>query len=72
MYKIFLFINIFHRKGLQSKLSPVGEDTNRGSSPWAVSPPPTISLANILFPNIFQNRKDAIGSHFIKQQLELL
>jgi len=45
MYKIFLFINIFHRKGLQSKLSPVGEDTNRGSSPWAVSPPPTISLA---------------------------
>jgi len=26
----------------------------------------------VLFPNIFQNRKDAIGSHFIKQQLELL
>jgi hypothetical protein len=24
------------------KLSPVGGDTNRGSAPWAVSPPPTI------------------------------
>jgi len=24
------------------KLSPVGGDSNRGSSPWAASPPPTI------------------------------
>ncbi|HVZ98609.1 MAG TPA: uroporphyrinogen-III C-methyltransferase [Chitinophagaceae bacterium] len=27
------------------KLSPVGEDTNRGGPPWAVSPPPTSSTA---------------------------
>ena len=29
---------------MHCKLSPVGEDTNRGGSPWAASPPRAVSL----------------------------
>ena len=34
-----------HDTWVHFKLSPVGEDTNRGGLPWAVSPPPTRSKA---------------------------